>query len=258
MRFSLAFSSLVLVACGSDTRELGEPARFEAASEEQLMRTMTAAMGFDSLFVSFVAAGYASAPDSTTGCPKIATEGSRRRVTGGCTSSEGERIDGQMILENVPGLFGEPIDPALTSSLEAIDFAMMSDEGPVRVDGTMSWQVGGESLASLDVEIGEINVFSGLRFSCPDNACAHVDSVVDVEDLGSATVTGTFAYSGENPQIAIEVTGADTLSIRNEGQCLSYLVGSRSRTICSEEQRESARLTLRPGLFARQLQLAPR
>jgi len=228
MRSSLSLS-LLLMACGSSSPSA--PAEFGQATEAQLQRTIMAATSLDTVFVSFIAAGYAGEPDGS-GCPSITTEGDRRHVVGGCTTEDGERIEGELFLDNVPGLFEEP-DPTAHSKIEANGFLLSDPQGDIVVDGTLSWVLDGATDAALDVELAGINVHSDTRISCPDGACSYERGTIDVEGLGSGTLKGTFSYV-EAAEASIDVVGKDTLSIHNDGSCLTYTVGTRHGLACNE------------------------
>jgi hypothetical protein len=228
----LALSSLLFAACASDPSSA--PAGFEKATDTQLQRTAMSAMSVDAVFVSFLALGYASAPDGAEGCPKIATEGGRRHVTGGCTTSDNQRIDGEVFLENIPGLFDPTsADPSKPQRIEARGLVLSGGEGgAIKVDGTISGDAS-SMIVDLDFELLGINVHSDTSILCPGGACEYEHATIDVGGLGSATVEGTFSFDSSG-DIALLVNGADTLSIANEGECLAVAVGSREKTFCND------------------------
>jgi hypothetical protein len=213
----------VFAACGSD-----DSSTFESATDQQLQRTMMAAMSLDTVLVGFTAAGYASAPEG--GCPNVHIEGDRRTVTGGCTTGEGQEVEGSMTLENVPSLFGGGNDPSKPQLMEASDFRLTDENGPLGIDGKIS-ATASTSNIDIHVDVLDIDVGTVAKYSCVEGVCTYEAATLDIEGIGQATLEGSFSF--QNNTISLDLEGRDHLQLRSDGECLTYVAGSRSGKFCN-------------------------
>lgn len=223
MRLSLCLCSVLFAACGSDA------GTFEDASDQELQRTMMAAMSMDTVMVGFLAVGYASAEEG--GCPNVHIEGDRRTVTGGCTTEDGEKIEGEMILENVPGLFGGN-DPTRPQLVQANSFVVGESLGRIEIDGTIT-ATSTSTEADIRVELLGMTVATSAKFGCVDGLCTYQGASLDIEGIGDATLEGSFSF--QDNTISVDLQGRDHLQLRSEGECVAYVAGGRSGAFCNNQ-----------------------
>jgi hypothetical protein len=217
------FSLLVATAaaCGSSGGD--QTATFTGKSDLQLERTILAATDGDVVFASLVASSYSSVPDGTASCPKVVTTGNEVDVTGGCTTDDGTKITGSAKLVGVPGLF--------SGSAAASSFSMTFDQlsvngadGVLAFDGSIDGNAG-TLTSSLEDSVLGIGAHVDMDVTCgSDGQCAVGDSAtIDVDGVGAATVTGTWA--GDDSSMAVTIKGSETLTLSAGSGCIDYVIG---------------------------------
>jgi hypothetical protein len=229
--FLLASPLLALAACGSS-----EPARdavFASAPEGQIHRAFSAASGADAAGALFLGVAYATAPASTTSCPRIAHDGGRTTITGGCSNDEGIKYEGTATFDNVPTLTGGGYDPSKPTRIEFDGFkANAQAKDPVIIDGSVTIS---KTSMTTELSLTADNVSSHAAIELTQGADGSVTaqdgSSIDVEKLGSAAVSGTWkpAKDGAAATGKITVTGKDVLvfdlGAADANGCAPYSVG---------------------------------
>ncbi|MCA9677210.1 MAG: hypothetical protein H6709_06165 [Kofleriaceae bacterium] len=240
----LASSSLLLAtaaapaACGGGDSPPAFDAHFKTASQEQIARAVSAGAGYDYGLAFFLGAAY-SGIENPTGCPAVTVSGSVTTVTGGCDTDDGH-IDGTIVLDNVPGLFGGDANPTRAQSLTFEGWRMTSpDEDDVAIDGTIVVEAG-HATVDLTVDLGGMVADSSFEMVCSTGdggPCGPADGGwIDVDGLGGAAVSGAWTL-GDPPSGKLTLTGADTfvLDFDNAGSdgCVPYAIdGAAAGELC--------------------------
>lgn len=186
---------------------------FAQATGPELMRALQAASGGDALSAMALGTLF-SQRDEPDGCPAIASEGAVTTVTGGCTGTEGERIVGTLVLENVPSLAPDPdIDPSRPRRARADGFSLAGDDGVLALDGEVEVEPDRRiATNALRFEVGGASATSDVSWTCDDTGlcAAEPGSAVELE-LGTATVEGSRRL--EDPKAgSVVLRGADAVT----------------------------------------------
>lgn len=243
---SLFLSSSLLYAVAlagcSEPGASSEAARFADATPAQLERVYSASSGHQLNLVLFVGA-VLSGQNSPRSCPAIVTRGQDTTVTGGCTTPDGERIDGSIALHNF-SLFDEApaYDPSQPSTIKFDDFHVKTArgertgvDGHVELDGRVEsdrWSLQGD----LTLSAGGIDSTSRLSLACVrgGSCTAAPGAKVELSDLGGGSIEGT--WNIDPPSGSVTVRGADVLVIDVAGsddhQCAPYKLHDKSGSVC--------------------------
>jgi hypothetical protein len=212
---------------------------FTGKSAPQLSRTVFAAETGDVALAIALGSTYSVAPASGASCPAISLAGTNIAVTGGCATSDGTRIDGSVVLDNLPGLGGGIFNPSASSRIEFNAFTTTHSNGdPMRFDGLVTFSAGvtgGSTEASLDVTLSAIRVHEDISFSCGILDCGLDSASIDVDGVGSADLDGSFGSRGFD-NLDITASGVDTLhllAIAGNSSCVQYLInGELAGQVC--------------------------
>jgi len=240
---SLLLSTSLLTACGTDAEPDPDQdlnAEFSSADELHRARAISTALGFDYGMAYFVGAAY-SGLDEPDGCPRIVTDGSVTTVTGGCDGDSG-RFDGRIVLDNVPQLFGgeDANDPTKPQVLTFEAFETEDEDGAWTIDGEIRLADLTQVSAQLALGIDGLNASSDLRMTCEAQDCtAGAGSWVDVEGVGTASVSGTWNLDSDDPSGKVTLTGAEVLVVDLDAAadgCIPYSIdGAAAGELCDDE-----------------------
>jgi hypothetical protein len=232
---TLSFSLLSIAALAGCPGESG--AHFADASDAQLERALAASSGSDLGQAAFIGIVFSGMNDPTT-CPRLATTGQDTVASGGCTTEEGDRWEGEIRIHNFPGFFQEnpAYDPTQPSVAEFEVTVTPSDGEVVSIDGQVRLE---EAVLSGDLALDfeGITSVSRLALGCEDDGpcTASPDSEIEISDLGTGSVEGTWTMD-DPPSGSVTVRGADSLvfdiASRDANGCVPFTVGDRSGTIC--------------------------
>ncbi|HWO24021.1 MAG TPA: hypothetical protein VNO30_35005 [Kofleriaceae bacterium] len=243
---SSLLSVIALVGCSESG--IAHDAVFAKATPAQIDRVYSASSGFDLVTVLLIADNMAgrSAP---TGCPAIVTKGTVTTATGGCTTEGGDRLEGSIVIRDLPNIDRTPLEgPAETGSVE-LDIRGTSADGEVgafegRVEIDLDMDIRGDlattsrgvvSTSRLELSYGS----DGTATVAPGSEIAH-------SELGGAGVEGSWHF-GDPPSGALILRGADELVFdiahRGEDNCVPYAAGENRGEVCDTliEPRRAAR-----------------
>jgi|JI6StandDraft_1071083.scaffolds.fasta_scaffold38837_4 hypothetical protein len=245
-------TSLFAAACSDDpSREGLTFSTLDAAHLERAL-DLTAGRDLSMLYVTglFVSGANEPAP----ACPVFVSTGNVTTVTGGCTSDDGARFEGRIVITNMPALFGESptYDPTQPSVIEAIDWKATDADGLVQgIDGKLTATGDADSAVSMtgavDATLDGITAHLEMSTSCDDaDRCTMADgSFFEIEGLGAATLSGSYGFA-DPPSGAITATGAETLVLdvaAGTDTCRTYRIGSAAPVqLCEEEQPSGKRM----------------
>nr|HEX4316978.1 hypothetical protein [Kofleriaceae bacterium] len=220
-----------VAACGGSSNS---SATFSGKSDAQLERAIVAATDGDVVFAELVASADASAPPGGDTCPTIATTGNEVDVTGGCTTSDGTKITGSAKLVDVPPLLSGSGAAPTTFSMDFDQLASTGSDGVLSFDGTVDGNAG-VLTADLDDTLLGIGAHVDMSLSCgsASGQCTVGDGAsIDVDGIGAATVTGSWA--GDQSTMAVTVTGAETMTLSAANGCVVYAIdGGASGRFCN-------------------------
>ncbi len=240
---SLLLSTSFLAGCGADDPADPElDAVFSSADQLHRERAIGAALGFDFGMAYFIGGAYAG-QDVPDGCPVVVTDGDRTTVTGGCDSDSG-RVDGRIVLDNVPALFtdDEP-DPSRPQLLTFDAYVADDDDGRWAIDGTIRFDPAAGTLATdLGVELDGPAATTSLRMTGEDGEpwTAGDGSWIDVDGIGAAAVSGTWSLDSDAPSGRMTLTGAEVLVLDLEAAvdgCIPYTIdGAAAGELCDNAE----------------------
>ncbi len=237
--------SLGLAACGDD-------AQFSSASDTQLAQAFESASGGDASGALFIGMALQGQNDATA-CPKTVTTGNETTASGDCDSTSNgihEHWSGTVIVDNMPGFLtpSPTYDPSKPSKIEfkALHITGTDSNGkPVDtfMDGTVTANLPQNAPQTVDsdleVKANGVDVTSSLHLSCQNHTCSPVAdpaSSIDIADLGTATIAGTWSLS-DPPSGKLTLHGADD-AVFDLGasdpntHCVPYTIGSKTGSVC--------------------------
>lgn len=238
----LATSSLLtLVGCPDSTPPAPITGQFGAADEVHLVRALMSASGTDAMIPWFIASGYASG-EGLPSCPAIVRDGATITVTGGCDTDDG-RVEGRLVMQNVPGLLGGGTDhdPDAPQVLTFEDFSVVDADGPLFLDGTTRTDPATRTTTSdLTIDVGGIWSRSKLTLTTGTDGrtTAAAGSLIDVEGLGEASVSGTWSLAKSAPSGQLTLTGEQVLVFEiadaaTDTDCIPYTIeGGDAGELC--------------------------
>ncbi len=208
---------------GDDSRAV-----FADASDLELMRALQSAAGGDALNAMTIGSLF-SQRDEPAGCPVIASEGAVTTVTAGCTDVDGARIEGSLLLDNVPPILsGDPdVDPDGLRHLVADDFSLVGPEGRMTIDGTAEVEpVHRIAATALRFEVHDLLATSDVEWICDDTelCTASAASTIELDGVGRATVEGARRI-GEPRAGTVTLHGADDVTFdiaASTADCVPY------------------------------------
>ncbi len=239
LRFTHLCLSAVLVAAAALAGCNQPQARFADATPTQVARGYTASSGADLISVSFIGTTF-SGQNAPTSCPTVMTAGQDTTVSGGCTTEDGARLDGSIVLHNVPGVEDNPAyNPSQPSSIE-LDFQVTTPgHEHIALEGRVEAGMSGIS-GDLTIEAQGITTTSRLTLVCDvhGTCTASPDSEIEISGLGGAGVEGTWSLA-DQPSGRITVRGADVLvfdlSDPDESSCTPYVLGEQTGNLCTSD-----------------------
>ena len=202
---------LSLAACGDST---SDPAKFASATDLQRQRAVVAGSGTEAAF-AFLVGSFATSPDEGSSCPTLSTSGATTTATFNCTDDEGNRIDGRIVATNVGSILGGGLapDPTRDAVLTFDGFHQhgATAEQALIFDGTITMRPDQKLVISMASTLGGLEAVTDATFLSSDGlTTASAGSSVEVEGLGSATISGTW-FNGEEPAGTLVLEGADVL-----------------------------------------------
>ncbi len=240
-----ASASLLLATavtgCGDDpTSPPGDDdftAEFAGADADTLRRAAVAGEGGDGLIATFSTMFFAGG-DDPTGCPRIVTVGNVTTISGPCSGSDNS-YEGVATLTNVPNPFGDgdDHDPSQPSTFAFEGFRASEPGDTVAFDGEVV-STANRLTVDLVATVFEREATSALDLSYTDEGTytANAGSWIDVAELGSAEVTGTWTFGGETPAGSFTLRGVDTITFDFDdivGDCVPYLIdGAAAGELC--------------------------
>lgn len=209
----LTAALLNLAACGGDA----EPAKFSTATDLQKQRAVSAGSATDSGLGLIIGMAFTGLPDDSV-CPKISRSGSTATITGGCTTESGDKFEGSMTTENVPGLFGGPEnDPSKPSVVTYDGFKIddTSDENDdAEINGKVTLNTDGSLSSDLSLMMGGVMVHTSATFRHNETTgmiTADEGAAIEIDGLGAADIKGSWKHDSDAPAGALELHGADVL-----------------------------------------------
>lgn len=208
---------------GDDSRAV-----FADATDLELMRALQSAAAGDALNAVTIGSLF-SQRDEPAGCPIIASEGAVTTVTAGCTDVDGARIEGTLLLDNVPPILSQDpdIDPDGLRRLVADDFSLVGPEGRMTLDGTAEIEPAHRTAAiGLRFEVHDLVATSDVEWICDDTelCTASAGSAIDLDGVGRATVEGTRRI-GEPKAGTVTLHGVDDVTFdiaASTADCVPY------------------------------------
>ncbi|HVK77238.1 MAG TPA: hypothetical protein VM734_28225 [Kofleriaceae bacterium] len=211
----LTASALHLAACGGDA---ADQASFASATQAQRERAIVAGTGADSMIATLIASSAAAVPPGTPSCPKVETSDNTVTVSGGCTTSDGEKVSGRFTGTNLPPLFGagSGYDPTKPTEV-AFDGYLLDSAGTeddLAIDGTVTMHPDERVIVDLRVSLGGLEAISrGTWKSAGESTTVEAGTTIEVTGVGEAEVQGTWNMDGDFSSGALELHGADVLKV---------------------------------------------
>ncbi len=209
----LTAALLNLAACGGDA----EPAKFSTATDLQKQRAVTAGSATDAGLGLLLGMAFTGAPEDSV-CPTISRSGSITTIRGGCATESGDRFEGTITTDNVPGLFGGPEnDPSKPASVAFDGFKIddqSDDNEDLAVEGKVTLNTDGSVTADLSMTLAEILVHSNATWRQNQQTgmvSADEGASIEIDGLGAADIKGSWDQSADAPAGALELHGADVL-----------------------------------------------
>lgn len=238
---SAGLSSALLLGAALAGCTEPEGARFAEASDAQLERVYRAAAAHDLVSVLILGA-VLSGGHQPTGCPRIVTEGQDTTVTGGCTLTNGARLDGSIELHNMFGYEDDPpsYDPSQPSTMELAFRISFPQGGEHALDGRLElFEEGGRFSSDLTIDTAGIASTSRIAATCQDPGPCTLSpgSEIEISGLGRAAVEGSWSFI-DPPAGELTVRGADVLVFdisSLDGNCVPYTVGDERGTVCTRD-----------------------
>ncbi len=241
---ALVSTSLLTMACGGDDHDT---AKFTGLDNAHLDRALAAMTGGDvgSLYVvgMFISGG------SSTECPTITSSNNVTTVHGGCTTSDGDKLEGSIVATNLPGVFttNPSYDPSKPGTVVADGWKATSATGEVQsIDGEVTIKNtggvadnGGTVSGWADSLLDGLAAHTEISWTCDATDLCSIggDAWFDIDGVGAATLSGTFRM--DDPRTgAIDAKGAETLTLdvaASTDECRTYKInGGAPQQRCDE------------------------
>ena len=244
-------ASLLVAACSDETDRT--TAKFSTADAAHLERALGVIGAND--VGSLLIVGMFVAGSDEPGCPSITTTGNVTTVAGGCNAEDGTRLEGQIVVTNVQGIFtsNPSYDPSKPSTVEAKDWTAIDVGAPAqsitgKVTMTNTGGVadnGGTLTGTVDADVDGIFAHSDITYTCDaTDHCTHGGgSWVDIDGVGMAELSGTWGFD-EPRSGAITATGAETLVLdmaASTDDCRVFRIGGGANQMVCEPVDPGAR-----------------
>jgi len=243
MKHSTVFvAALVLLLAACDPDEPVGTADFTTATDPQKLRAIMAGAGFDSVIAIesvTLLIGAASQPGTT--CPTLVENGEVTTLTGNCGVGQ-SRIDGRVVVTSHVEQGKEQ------TSYELEQLAIINgSEPPVSFDGTIAADEAAQTLdIDLDAVVGALGrARSQLSLRCVDDGRCTPDGEarIDVDGLGTATVSGSWRLDDDHPTeaSAVELHGKNLLradlAAADSDDCLPITIdGADAGKVCAPRE----------------------
>jgi hypothetical protein len=249
-----SFASLCLLATAALGGCSEQRARFADATRPQLARAYWASSGTEmelGVVTALTIAAFAPSNDATS-CPTVVTKGQDITLSGGCSTKDGARVEGSIAIHDLHGFEQMPPQPI---SIEFDHYVTSSKNENSALDGRVQLDPSGIS-GDLTLDTGGISSTSHLTLTCHvdidstaglqlGKCTASPSSEIEISDLGSAGVEGTWSLTGP-PSGLVTVRGADVLTFdiaHAQMGCVPYTITNKSDTLCPPPNKKGQALT---------------
>ncbi len=218
-------------------------ATFVDATPAQLERALQVGSGGDGGSAYFLGM-LLSQQDAPEDCPRLVTSGATTTVTGGCDTDGGGRIEGRIVIENVPPFFAEDpdIDPDAPSSVSYDNFHVVDGDDDIFIDGVVELDPVTQAAAiDLTVRAEGIEATSQLTLSCDatDLCSAAEGGEVEIVGIGRAAIEGSWRLD-EPAEGTLTLRGADTVVFdvgASADNCVPYtLADGTTGEVCDTDE----------------------
>lgn len=247
---AIVSTSLFAAACSDDDEATATFSTLDAAHLDRAL-DLTAGTDLASLYVTGL---FVSGANDPTACPAFVTAGNVTTVTGGCTNDDGARLEGRIVITNMPALFGEnpSYDPTQPSVVEAFDWTASGGDSSGGIDGkvTLTASESGSVLAGeAEATVDGIAAHSAYTMTCDEtDLCTLSNAWFDADGVGRANLSGTFRFD-EPATGAITAAGAETLVLdvaAGTADCRTFRIGDAApREVCDEVESGKAARAMR-------------
>ncbi len=244
-RISLVMCVLPVAACGGGgSTDIEGTLRFSDRSDVEISRLVNAASGSEGFQAQAVAESYADPFEPGDPCPARTFSGDTGTITGGCTTQEGDAIEGTITIQN-PLSWCLVFDEAAgwcdmeyegnfgAASVYTFDAFTITQSGFSRsFDGVLTSDTFD---GVIDMDITSIQLDVAVRSDIHaerdgGRSVSVTGSGVELVGVGGARVDGEINVSDTNQTSgSFTLDGADTLKVTMEGSCVSWRIEGTQR-----------------------------
>ncbi|HEY5920388.1 MAG TPA: hypothetical protein VIV11_01900 [Kofleriaceae bacterium] len=237
--------ALPLVACGGGgSTDIKGTLRFSDRSDAEISRLVNAASGSEGFQAQATAESYADPFEPSDPCPARAFSGDTGTITGGCTTQDGDALEGSITIKNprnwclvfdtaadwcdmeYEGNFAAPSDYTFDNfSITQSGFGRSFDGwmSSATFDGYIDMDI-----VSVQLDIG---VRSDVYAETDDGRTIDINgSGVELIGVGGAKVDGSIGVSSTNQTSgSFTLDGADTLKVTMQNNCVTWRIEGTQR-----------------------------
>lgn len=223
-------------ALGPSPATTAEPARFAGASQEQKVRAIFTAGGWETSEMPFQVE--LDLFDDGSGCPQKTPAADTTTVTTDCTRADGTQLSGMIVYKN-----WTEDDPTGPVEARYTDFRMVSGADDIlALNGTVTFPTEDTMIASLtELSEGlETTTEATWRLGTDGKLTADAGSTVELTGLGIAEIAGSWSLDLDLPAGTLSLQGADLLVVDFDhpvNGCAPMTVdGNPAGEVCTNEE----------------------
>ncbi len=227
-----------LVACGGPggSTDVEATLLFADRSDVEISRLVAAASASEGFGAQAQLSQYDD-PFEEDPCPLVVEDAASLTVTitGGCTTLDGQQIEGSATIHNPLG-WGELDYDFTSSSIYELDgFRVTFNE---TADLVQAWDGVFETAANfseldLDLTVEQLGVAvrSDLFMECDRTSCEHGQSGLELVGVGGARVSGTISVAGQSAEASLRLRGVDTVAVSISQGCIRWEIEGTGRSL---------------------------
>jgi hypothetical protein len=217
-------------ACGGGGTDIEATLRFADLTDAEISRLVSAASGAEGFQAQSRAESFED-PFEPDPCPAVEQDGDRVTITGGCTTANGETIEGAVEITN-PLFWGDYDWDFGKSTLYVFDQFRIDNTGfTVFYDGTV--KLGSNySKHEMDLvsESFDVAVRSDIYIDYGTTSASIKRSGVELIGVGGARVSGKVRVGQGGSSADFTLKGADTVKVTVDNNCVSWQIEGTDRS----------------------------
>jgi hypothetical protein len=243
-RISLLMYALLAACDGGGSTDIKGTLRFADRSDLEISRLVNAASGSEGFQAQATAESYADPFETGDPCPARAFSGDTGTITGGCTTQDGDAIEGSIEIKNplswclvfdtaaswcdmeYEGNFADPTQYAFNG------FAITQSGFRRSFDGQLT-SATLDGFIDMDLVSVQLDVAVRSDIYVERDSSRNVSingSGIELVGVGGARVDGEISISSTNQTNgSFTLDGADTLRVTMENNCVSWRIEGTQR-----------------------------